>query len=49
MPYPEMCPICGCPIQLLASGSNGETQGTIHDAMARHYAVVHPFDDGQDE
>jgi len=42
MTYPELCPLCRCPIQLLADGNQGKTRGTIHDAMARHYEVVHP-------
>lgn len=45
MTYPELCPICSCPIQLLAEGNKGETKGTIHDAMEAHYRVVHPQDE----
>lgn len=41
MTYPQLCPECSCPIQLLADGKSGETKGTIHDAMEAHYAVVH--------
>lgn len=41
MTYPELCPECKCPIQLLSAGKNGETTGTIHDAMEAHYLVVH--------
>jgi hypothetical protein len=40
--YPALCPVCSCPIQLLAAGNDGETEGTIEDALARHASVVHP-------
>lgn len=40
--YPALCSVCGCPIQLLASGVQGQTKGTIVDALNRHADVVHP-------
>jgi hypothetical protein len=40
--YPAFCSVCGCPIQLLAAGHDGQTTGTIEDALNRHADVVHP-------
>lgn len=40
--YPALCPVCGCPIQLLAADNQGHTVGTIEDALRRHSEVVHP-------
>jgi hypothetical protein len=43
MTYPELCPICSCPIQLLCSKEDGRTPiGDIQDALDAHCAVVHP-------
>ena len=36
------CPECGCPIQKLADGHWGQTKGTLEDALAKHYEIVHP-------
>lgn len=40
--YPKLCPVCSCPIQLLAADNQGNTVGTIEDALHRHSEVVHP-------
>lgn len=45
MTYPALCPLCSCPIQLLADGYQGKTRGTIEDAMEAHNAVVHKNED----
>lgn len=42
MSKPTLCPVCSCPIQLLADGYDGKTKGTILDAIRRHAEVVHP-------
>lgn len=39
--FPYLCPLCSCPIQLLADGRQGGTRGTIEDAMEAHRLVVH--------
>jgi hypothetical protein len=39
MTYPELCPLCSCPIQLLCV--DGEPAGTIEDAMDAHILCCH--------
>lgn len=39
---PYLCPICSCPLQLLADGYQGETRGTMQDALDAHCRIVHP-------
>lgn len=43
--YPFLCPDCSCPLQLLADGYDGSTQGTIEDALEAHRAVCHRPED----
>lgn len=42
MSRPYLCPICSCPLQLLMADSQGNTKGTMQDALDRHSEVVHP-------
>lgn len=42
MTYPQLCPICSCPIQLLCASDGNGPVGTIEDAMEAHRERIHP-------